>query len=217
MDTPATGSMASTAGGGGRWRPGSPGAHAAGLPARTTGYPDTGGSGPVIVLLHGLMRDASAWDGVAAGLAADYRCVAPTLPSGAHRHPMKAGADLSLPGTAGLVTEFPDRLDLREVTLVGNDTGGAIVQLIAGDGPARVERNSPEPGHRPSTPIPPSCAASSATSTTGWSHCVRLAHRAASRAPSMDSYQFSGFGCCGARILASSVWQEGNQSAVLRP
>ena len=42
----------------------------------------------------------------------DYRCVAPTLPLGAHRHPMRPDADLSLPGIARLVAEFMDRLDL---------------------------------------------------------------------------------------------------------
>jgi pimeloyl-ACP methyl ester carboxylesterase len=122
MNTPAMGSMASTEGGAGGGQPRRPGAQAAELSAGTIGYQDTGGSGPVTVLLHGLMMDASLWDGVAAELAADYRCVAPTLPSGAHRHAMKAGADPSLPGTARLVTELLDRLDLREVTLVGNDT-----------------------------------------------------------------------------------------------
>ena len=53
---------------------------------------------PVRVLLHGLMMDASLWDGSIAGPAADHRCVAPTLPLGAHRHPMRPDADLSLPG-----------------------------------------------------------------------------------------------------------------------
>ena len=43
---------------------------------------------------------------------------------------MHADADLSLPGIARLVAEFLDRLDLRDVTLVGNDTGGALVQLL---------------------------------------------------------------------------------------
>lgn len=38
---------------------------------------------------------------------------------------MRADADLSLRGIARLVAEFCDRLDLRDVTLVGNDTGGA--------------------------------------------------------------------------------------------
>jgi pimeloyl-ACP methyl ester carboxylesterase len=83
--------------------------------------------------------DASLWDGVIAELAADHRCVAPTLPFGAHHHPMHDDADLSLPGMARLVAEFLDRLDLHDVTLVGNDTGGAVVQLVMGDGTARVD------------------------------------------------------------------------------
>jgi pimeloyl-ACP methyl ester carboxylesterase len=41
--------------------------------------------------------------------------------------------DLSLPAVADLVAEFLTRLDLRDVTLVGNDTGGALVQLLVGE------------------------------------------------------------------------------------
>jgi hypothetical protein len=51
--------------------------------------------------------------------------VAPTLPLAAHHHPMRPDANLSLPGISQLVAEFLDRLDLRDITLVGNDTGGA--------------------------------------------------------------------------------------------
>jgi len=108
------------------------------LSAGTIEYQDTGGDGPAIVLLHGLLMDASLWDAVIADLSADYRCVAPTLPLGAHRHGMHADADLTLPGIARLVAEFFDRLDLHDVTLVGNDTGGALVQLLIADGAARV-------------------------------------------------------------------------------
>ena len=110
------------------------------LSAGTIEYTDTGGDGPTVVLLHGLMMDGSLWDGPVAGLAADHRCVTPTLPLGAHRHPMRADAYLSLPGIARLVAEFLERLDLRDVTLVGNDTGGALVQLVIRDGAARVGR-----------------------------------------------------------------------------
>ena len=109
------------------------------LSAGTIEYSDTGGDGPVLVLLHGLMMDSSLWDGAIAGLSG-HRCLAPTLPLGAHRHPMHPTADLSLPAIARLVTEFLDRLDLHDVTLVGNDTGGALVQLLMGDGAARVGR-----------------------------------------------------------------------------
>jgi pimeloyl-ACP methyl ester carboxylesterase len=110
------------------------------LSGGTIEYQDTGGSGPILVLLHGLLMDGSLWDAVVADLAADHRCVVPTLPLGAHRIPMKPGADLSLTGISGLVTEFLDRLDLHDVTLVGSDTGGALAQLIARDGTARVNR-----------------------------------------------------------------------------
>jgi pimeloyl-ACP methyl ester carboxylesterase len=104
------------------------------LSCGTVEYTDTGGDGPVLVLLHGLVMDASLWDGVMAGLSADHRCVAPTLPLGAHRVPVRPDADLSLPGIARLVTEFCDRLGLQDITLAGNDTGGALVQLLMADG-----------------------------------------------------------------------------------
>jgi pimeloyl-ACP methyl ester carboxylesterase len=110
------------------------------LSSGTIEYTDTGGDGPVLVLLHGLMMDASLWHGVIAELPSGLRCVAPTLPLGAHRHPMRPDADLSPPGIARLVAEFMDRLDLGDVTLVGNDTGGALVQLLMAEGAARVSR-----------------------------------------------------------------------------
>ncbi|HEY6522359.1 MAG TPA: alpha/beta hydrolase [Solirubrobacteraceae bacterium] len=108
------------------------------LSAGTIEYRDTGGAGPVLLLLHGLLMDASLWDEVIADLAPEYRCVAPTLPLGAHRHAMSADADLSPRGLARLTAELLDRLDLRDVTLVGNDTGGVLVQLLAGAGSPRI-------------------------------------------------------------------------------
>ena len=108
------------------------------LSAGTLDYLDTGGGGPTLVLLHGLLMDSSLWDGPIADLSTDHRCIAPTLPLGAHRHPMSG--DLSLPAIARLVEEFLDRLDLHDVTLVGNDTGGALVQLVLAGKPERVAR-----------------------------------------------------------------------------
>ena len=108
------------------------------LSAGTIEYQDTG-TGPVLVFLHGLLMDASLWDDVITGLSPGFRCIAPTLPLGAHHVPVRPDADLSMPAIAGLVTEFLDRLDLRDVTLVGNDTGGALVQLIISQ-PSAAER-----------------------------------------------------------------------------
>ena len=109
------------------------------LSGGTIEYDDTG-DGPAIVLLHGLMMDASLWEAPIAELGAEYRCVAPTLPMGAHRRAMDAAADLSLAGIAQLVIELLDRLDLRDTTLVGVDTGGALAQLIMCEGSPRVGR-----------------------------------------------------------------------------
>lgn len=110
------------------------------LSAGTIEYRDTGGDGPTVVLLHGLMMDESLWDGVVADLSADHRCLVPLLPFGAHRRAVRPDADLSLRGLARLVAEFLDRLDLRDVTLVGNDTGGALVQFVMAGGAPRVGR-----------------------------------------------------------------------------
>jgi pimeloyl-ACP methyl ester carboxylesterase len=103
-------------------------------------YEDTGGDGPVVVLLPGLLMDASLWDGVIADLAREHRCIAPTLPLGAHRRPMSPDADLSPHGVASLVSALLERLDVDDVTLVGNDTGGALVQLLAVEDEPRIGR-----------------------------------------------------------------------------
>ncbi|MFE7711354.1 alpha/beta fold hydrolase [Streptomyces sp. NPDC057486] len=102
------------------------------LSAGPVTYQDTGGDGPVVVLLHGVAMDGSLWRHVVADLRPDYRCVVPTLPLGGHRRPMKPDADLSVIGVARLVAEFLDALDLTDVTLVMNDWGGA--QALVADG-----------------------------------------------------------------------------------
>ena len=102
------------------------------LSAGSVEYRDTGGDGPVVVLLHGLSMDSSVWRNVLPQLPGGYRYVLPTLPLGSHRIPMHPDADLSLPGMARLVGEFLEVLDLRAVTLVLNDWGGA--QLLLSEG-----------------------------------------------------------------------------------
>ena len=106
------------------------------LSAGTIEYEDTGGGGSPLVLLHGLTMDGSVWRDVVTALGPGHRCVRPTLPLGSHRIPMRPGADLSLRGMALLVGEFLERLDLRDVTLVLNDWGGAQILLSEG----RTER-----------------------------------------------------------------------------
>jgi pimeloyl-ACP methyl ester carboxylesterase len=101
-------------------------------------YHDSGGDGPVIVLLHGLLMDASLWTDVAAQLSPGHRCIVPTLPLGAHRRPMAGGIELSLHSVTEMVAELLERLALDDVTVTGNDTGGAIAQLLVARHPARI-------------------------------------------------------------------------------
>jgi pimeloyl-ACP methyl ester carboxylesterase len=105
----------------------------------TIDYEDTGGERPVIVLLHGLIMDGSLWRHVVRDLRADYRCVLPTLPLGAHRRPMHADADLSMRGIAETIGELLEALDLRDVTLAMNDWGGGQL-LIGGPYDERIAR-----------------------------------------------------------------------------
>ncbi|MCV7278359.1 alpha/beta hydrolase [Mycolicibacterium flavescens] len=106
------------------------------LTAGVIDYLDTGGDGPVLVLLHGVNMDGSVWDDVVARLGPAYRCIRPTLPLGSHRQPMTRGDLVTHTGVAALVGEFLERLDLTDVTLVLNDWGGA--QFLIADGSDRV-------------------------------------------------------------------------------
>jgi pimeloyl-ACP methyl ester carboxylesterase len=108
------------------------------LSGGTIEYADTGGGGPTVVLLHGLAMDGSLWRHVARDLRRDHRCVVPTLPLGGHRRPMRPDADLSPRGLAALEAEFLEALDLRDVTLVGNDQGS--FQIAAAEHPERLAR-----------------------------------------------------------------------------
>jgi pimeloyl-ACP methyl ester carboxylesterase len=109
------------------------------LAAGTVEYGDTGGSGPPLVLLHGLAMDGRVWDGVIEELGDRFRCLTPVLPFGAHRVALNADADLSLRGLGRLVADFLAALDLRDTTLVFNDWGGGQT-MVADELMERVSR-----------------------------------------------------------------------------
>src|SRR5687767_10119987 len=99
------------------------------LPQGTIRYRDEG-EGPVLLFVHGLLVAGDVWRKVIPELRAGHRCIAPDWPLGSHRVPMHEAADLTPEGVASLVAEFIDALGLEDVTLVGNDSGGAICQLV---------------------------------------------------------------------------------------
>ena len=110
------------------------------LPQGPVRVRDTGGDGPTIVFIHGLLVDGRLWDDVVAPLSERARCIVPDLPLGSHHTALKPDADLSPYGLAKLIADVLAALDLRDVTLVGNDTGGGLCQLVVTRHPERIGR-----------------------------------------------------------------------------
>jgi pimeloyl-ACP methyl ester carboxylesterase len=109
------------------------------LPQGTIAYRDLG-QGEPILFVHGLLVDGRLWDGVAERLADRFRCLVPDWPMGSHRIAMKPDADLSPAGQVETIFAFVDALGLERVTVVGNDTGGAVSQMLTAKHPERIER-----------------------------------------------------------------------------
>jgi pimeloyl-ACP methyl ester carboxylesterase len=98
------------------------------------------GDGPTFVFAHGWLANANLWRGVVELLAADFRCVTLDLPFGSHRVPIGERCDLSPAGCGALIAAALEALDLDDVTLVGNDSGGAYSQIAAATAPQRIGR-----------------------------------------------------------------------------
>jgi len=109
------------------------------LPAGRLRYREAGEGKPV-VFVHGYLVDGRLWDGVVDSLADGFRCLAPDWPIGAQQIAMKPDADLSPYGIAAIVASFLDALELEDVTIVGNDSGGAMSQVLVTRHPERVGR-----------------------------------------------------------------------------
>ncbi len=110
------------------------------ISAGTIHYEATGPeNGRPVVFVHGYMMGGQLWRQVSERLVGlGLRCIAPTWPLGAHPEPLRPGADRTVTGVAGIVAEVLAALDLDDVVLVGNDTGGVVTQLIAAHYPERL-------------------------------------------------------------------------------
>ncbi|HEX5088774.1 MAG TPA: alpha/beta hydrolase [Nocardioides sp.] len=110
------------------------------LPAGRVHYRVSGPErGRPVVFVHGFLVDDTLWSDVPERLgAAGFRAYAPTWPLASHTEAMKEGADLSPRGVARVVASFLEALDLDDVVIVGNDTGGGIAQLLLDEDPNRV-------------------------------------------------------------------------------
>jgi pimeloyl-ACP methyl ester carboxylesterase len=109
------------------------------LPAGTIRYREAGEGRPV-VFVHGYLVDGRLWDGVVDSLSDRCRCLAPDWPIGAQQVAMKPDADLTPYGIAATIASFLEALDLSDVTIVGNDSGGAMSQVLVTRHPERIGR-----------------------------------------------------------------------------
>ena len=108
------------------------------LPSGPVHYSEQGSGRPVLCL-HGYLMGEELFAPLAERLAhAGLRCITPTFPLGAHRFPMSPEADLTPYGLARIVADFCEALDLDDVVLIGNDTGGALCQVVATRHPDRI-------------------------------------------------------------------------------
>ena len=110
------------------------------ISAGTIHYEETGPeNGRPVVFVHGFMMASQLWRPVSQRLAGvGLRCLAPTWPLGAPPAALRPGADPTITGVARMVADVLDALDLEDVVLVGNDTGGLVTQLVAVHHPDRV-------------------------------------------------------------------------------
>lgn len=96
--------------------------------------------GPALLFVHGILANGTLWRDVVPRLSGRFRCVVPDLPLGGHPVALHPETDLSPRGVARILADFMEALDLRDVTLVGNDTGGAICQLVVAEYHERLGR-----------------------------------------------------------------------------
>lgn len=109
------------------------------LPAGRIRYREAGEGKPV-VFVHGYLVDGRLWDGVVDRLSDRCRCLAPDWPIGSQQVAMNPNADLSPYGIAATIASFLEALDLSDVTIVGNDSGGAMSQILVTRHPERIGR-----------------------------------------------------------------------------
>ncbi len=95
------------------------------------------GQGPVVLFVHGILLNGYLWRHQLAALSDTRRCIALDLLCHGHTE-TSASTDVSVTGNAHMLREFLDAMDIAQVDLVGNDSGGGICQIFAALYPSRV-------------------------------------------------------------------------------
>ena len=116
------------------------------------------GKGPAVLFLHGFPLSSFQWRGAIDRLSADRRCLAPDSMGLGHTE-VAQGQSVTPAAQADMLAAFLDHLEVRQVDLIANDSGGAVAQLFVTKYPHRirtllftncdVETDSPPPALLP--------------------------------------------------------------------
>ncbi|MGZ4689587.1 MAG: alpha/beta fold hydrolase [Acidimicrobiia bacterium] len=97
-----------------------------------------GGSGPVVVLIHGMAGSSVTWEPVLDDLTRRYTVIAPDLPG--HGESDKPRGDYSLGAHASSIRDLLMALGHERATVVGQSFGGGVAMQLAYQHPERCER-----------------------------------------------------------------------------
>ena len=96
------------------------------------------GSGPAVLLLHGIGDSSAGWEPLMADLSQHYTVIAPDLLG--HGHSAKPRADYSVAAFANGMRDLLDVLDVDSATVVGHSLGGGVAAQFGYQYPERCER-----------------------------------------------------------------------------
>jgi pimeloyl-ACP methyl ester carboxylesterase len=96
------------------------------------------GSGPPIVLIHGMLNSSSHWRSVALSLADEYTVIAPDLIG--HGDSAAPRGDYSLGAHAASIRDLLAAVGIDRATIVGHSLGGGVAMQFFYQFPQRVER-----------------------------------------------------------------------------
>ncbi|HEY1534066.1 MAG TPA: alpha/beta fold hydrolase, partial [Polyangiaceae bacterium] len=99
------------------------------------------GSGPPVILIHGLFVDHTSWDLVMPELAESFRVIAPDLPGfGASEKPPPSRFPYGIDAFAEAIADLYAGLELGPAAVVGHALGGAVALTLAARHPELVSR-----------------------------------------------------------------------------
>jgi len=96
------------------------------------------GSGPPVVLVHGMVNSSRHWEEVAVRLAGDYMVIAPDLIG--HGDSATPRGDYSLGAHAAVIRDLLAAIGVERSTVVGHSLGGGVAMQFFWQFPQHTER-----------------------------------------------------------------------------